>query len=74
MLEGVHRARIDVDIRVKFLKGHRESPAFEKGADGCRSESLAKRRKDAAGHKNKFGPFGIVWCFHVGTIATEAGF
>ena len=55
MLEGIHRPRIHIDIRVQFLESDLEPSGFEKGPDGGRSQSFSQRRKYAAGYKNKFG-------------------
>ena len=55
MLIGVHRAGIDVDIRIKLLDGNLQSTALEQPSQRCRRNALAQRRNDAACHKNKFG-------------------
>ena len=58
VLEGVHGARIDVDIGVEFLEGDGEPPAFEQCTDtGC-CKPFAERGKDTAGDENELGPFG----------------
>ena len=47
VLEGAHRARIDVDVRVEFLQGDAVPVSLEQRADGRRRQALAERRHDA---------------------------
>jgi hypothetical protein len=42
VLEGVHRAGVDVDVRVQLAHGDPQSPALEKPAERRCSESLAQ--------------------------------
>ncbi len=42
VLEGVHRARIDVEIRIQFLHGHAHSPRGEQLPEARGCEALAE--------------------------------
>ena len=55
VLEGVHGARIDVDVGVELLKGDGQAPAFQQRPDGGCSQPLAEGGEDAAGDENKLG-------------------
>jgi hypothetical protein len=42
MLRGIHRSRIDIQIRVEFLDGDFEAPCFEQRSDRSRCQSLTE--------------------------------
>ncbi len=42
MLEGVHGSRVDIYIRIEFLNGHGQPPAFQKHSDGSRCQSFSQ--------------------------------
>ena len=42
VLEGRHRARIDVERGVEFLHQRGQTAVLEQGADGCRGKPLAE--------------------------------
>src|SRR4030095_12236676 len=52
VLIRAHRAGIDVDVGIEFLRGDLVAMPFEKGTDGCCGESLSQRRDHSAGHKD----------------------
>ena len=58
VLEGAHRAGIDVEVGVELHQVDPDAASLEQAADGGRGEALAERRHDAAGYKD-------VLCRHV---------
>ena len=52
VLIGTHRAGVNVDIRVKLLRGDLEAARLEQTTERGGSDALAKPGDDAAGHKN----------------------
>ena len=52
MLEGRHRAGIDIEVGVELAQPYREAARLKECPEGCRSEALAERRHDAAGDEN----------------------
>ena len=42
VLNGIHGARIDIDIRVKFLHGDLIAPGLQKPSQGCGCDTLAQ--------------------------------
>ena len=54
VLEGAHRAGIDVQIRVEFLHHDLEAAMLEQRAERGRRQALAQRGNDAAGDENVF--------------------
>ena len=54
MLEGTHRAGVDIDIGVELLRRHLIPAHFQKSAQGRRRDSFAQARYYAARHKNVF--------------------
>ena len=52
VLVGVHRAGIDVEIRVELLNRHRIAARLEQPAQRRRGDPLAERRRDAARDEN----------------------
>ena len=46
VLERVHRARVDVDVRIELLEGHAQPAQLEQATEGGRGEALA----EGAGH------------------------
>src|SRR5262249_31489941 len=67
VLEGIHRARIDVDIGIQLEDGNLESAILEEGADAGGSETLAQRRNNATGREDKLR-------FHQGPPAQGVSF
>ncbi len=58
VLEGVHRARVDVEVGVELLHHHAQSASGEEVAEaGCR-QTLPQRGNDTARHENV--PGGVV--------------
>jgi hypothetical protein len=62
VLEGVHRAGVDVDIGVELLVGDPESAGLQEPADGGSRDALAQSRGDAPGDEDVCRPVG-----HYGT-------
>ncbi len=60
MLEGTHRSWIDIQIRIKFLKGNLQAPAFEQGAQRRGGETFPQRTDHATCDKNIFGFLHLV--------------
>ena len=54
VLIGAHRARVDVDVWVKLLKGHPIAVAFEQAPDRRGGQTLSERGDDATRHENVF--------------------
>ena len=52
VLERVHRARVDVDVRVELLHGDPQTPCLEEPAEGGRREALPQAAGHAAGHED----------------------
>ena len=48
VLAGVHRPRVDVDVRVELAHRHPESPALEEPTERGGGETLPERARDAA--------------------------
>ena len=55
MLEGVHRAGIDVDVGVELLHDHMQSPRSKKPPQAGGGQALAQGGDDTARHKNMLG-------------------
>jgi hypothetical protein len=55
MLEGVHRARVDVQVRVEFLHRDPQAPEFQQAAEARCGQSLAEAGGDASGDKEMSG-------------------
>lgn len=55
VLERVHRARVDVQVRVELLHHDTQAASGEEVAQAGRRESLAQRRNDTTCHKNVLG-------------------
>jgi hypothetical protein len=55
MLEGRHRARVHVDVRVELDEGNFESSGFEDGSQRRSGDALAKRGHHTAGDEDKLG-------------------
>ena len=52
VLERVHGARIDVDVRVQLLHGDAQTPGLEEAAEGGGRQALPEGAGDAAGDEN----------------------
>ncbi|SKG39482.1 Uncharacterised protein [Mycobacteroides abscessus subsp. abscessus] len=48
VLERVHRARIDIQVRVELLHAHPQSPGDQQVAEAGGGQALAEGRDDAA--------------------------
>src|SRR5690606_32187419 len=55
VLERVHGARIDVDVRVEFLDHHVEPAGLEDASEGGGSDALAEAGYDAPGDEDVLG-------------------
>ena len=55
VLIGVHRAGIDVQVRIKLLQNDRIAARLEQSSERRRRDALAQRRRHAPGHKNVLG-------------------
>ncbi len=55
VLVRVHRAGIDVDVRVELLQADAEASPFQQHADGCGGETFAERADHAAGDEDMLG-------------------
>ena len=55
VLERVHRARVDVQVRVELEEGDAQAARLEQRAERRRREALAERREHAARHEDELG-------------------
>ncbi|MNT30985.1 hypothetical protein D3C72_1668040 [compost metagenome] len=55
VLEGAHRARIDVDVGVELQHGHLQTTRLENGGERRGGDALAQGRHHTAGDKYVFG-------------------
>ena len=55
VLEGVHRAGVDVDVRVELLHRDPQAPALEQPPERRRGEPLAEARCHTTGHEDVLG-------------------
>src|SRR5437763_12792309 len=55
VLEGIHRARVDVDVGVELLHRDPQSPGLEKPAERGGCQTLAERAGNTAGHEYVLG-------------------
>ena len=55
MLERVHGAGIDIDVRVEFLLQHTQSPAAQQTSERGSGKTLAKGGNNAASDENMLG-------------------
>ncbi|MNJ66837.1 hypothetical protein D3C77_629510 [compost metagenome] len=55
VLEGAHRARIDVDVRVELQHGDLQTTRLENGGERRSGDALAQGRHHSAGDKYVFG-------------------
>ena len=61
VLIRAHRARIDVQIRIKFLEGDFEAAILEQGAERGGQQPFAERTDHAAGDENIFHGLNKKW-------------
>ena len=54
VLERVHRAGVDVDVRVELLHGDPEAPGLQQSAEGGGGDALAERAGHATRHEDVF--------------------
>ena len=59
VLERVHRAGIDVEVRVEFLHGDLQATGDEQLAEAAGGEALAERGHHPTGHEEMLG--GGLW-------------
>ena len=59
VLERVHRARVDVDVRVELLHRDPQAPGLEQPPERRGREALAQAGSDTTGHEDVFGPGGV---------------
>jgi hypothetical protein len=59
VLERVHRARVDVEVRVELLHHDPQTTGGEQVAEARCGEALAERRHDAAGHEDVLRDGGL---------------
>ena len=55
VLERVHRAGVDVDVRVELLHRDPQAPQLQQAAEGGRGEALAEGAGNASGHEDVLG-------------------
>ena len=58
VLEGVHRARVDVQVRVELLHHDAQAPRLEQHAEAGGGEALAERGGDTPGDEDVLGRRG----------------
>ena len=51
MLEGAHRAGVDIEVGVEFLHADAEPATFEQTTNRRRSDALSERGNDATGYE-----------------------
>src|SRR5581483_7702720 len=54
VLERVHRARVDVDVRVELLHRHPQASGLEEATEGRGGDALAQRRSDPTRYEDVF--------------------
>ena len=52
VLNRVHGARVDVDVRIKLLHGYLVTAGFQKTTEGCGGNSFSQTGDNASGDKN----------------------
>ena len=55
VLERVHRARVDVDVRIELLHRDPQPPALQEPSERRGGQPLAEARRHAAGHEDVLG-------------------
>lgn len=55
VLEGIHGAGVNIDIRIQLLDGDGKSPGLQQGAQRSRGKALAQGRQHTARNKNELG-------------------
>ena len=55
VLEGRHRAGVDVDVRVELDVRDLETARFEERSNGCGCKAFSDRADDATGNENVLG-------------------
>ena len=53
MLEGAHRAGVDVEVRVHLLHGDLVATGLEQRAERCGGDALSQRRDDSTGYEDE---------------------
>ena len=54
MLDGVHRARVHIQIGIQLLQGNPQPPLFQQAAEGCSGDAFAQAGNHASGDKDVF--------------------
>ena len=54
VLDRIHRARIDIDIRIKFLHRYLVAACFQKTAEGCSGNAFSETGNNTACYKYVF--------------------
>ena len=54
MFKGVHRAGVDVDVRVELLHSDPEASRFQQPSEGGPGYALAKPTRDPTGNEDVF--------------------
>ena len=52
VFEGIHGARVDVDVRIELLHGHTQTTQFEETTERRSGETLTERTRDPSGHED----------------------
>ena len=55
VLEGIHRSRVDVDVRVELLHRHPEAPGLQQSPERRGRQPLAEGTRNASGHEDVLG-------------------
>jgi hypothetical protein len=55
VLEGAHRAGVDVDVGVELEVGNLDAAGFENRPEGGGGDALAQRGHDTTGNEDVFG-------------------
>jgi hypothetical protein len=55
VLEGAHRAGVDVDVGVELEVGNLDAAGFKNRPEGGGSDAFAQRGHDTTGNKDVFG-------------------
>jgi len=61
VLERVHGARIDIDVRIQLLDHDPEATLLEEPSEGCCGEALAERTRHAPRHEDVFRHGGKIY-------------
>jgi hypothetical protein len=64
VLERVHRAGVDIEIRIELLHNHSQATSSQEIAERRSSEAFAEGGNNASGHENvpRHDPSGVKIC------------